>query len=103
METPIREKTILETTQTHTPSENVICDTFIGNYTLLCVKYADSPVRLQVKPPHESEWQNAVFAGIPVTLTEVGDAINLPITPCYGYRVVVDTAGAMVVAIPDPD
>ena len=96
------EITLLSTTQTHTPSENVICDTFIGHYTLLCVKFAGSPVSVQVKQPG-GEWQNAIFAGIHVQLTKQGETVNLPIAPCFEYRVATDTAGAMVVALPEID
>ena len=92
---------ILSPSQNHTPSENIICDTFAGNYTLLCVKYADSPILVQVKPPNDNAWQNAVFAGKPIQLTEAGEAVNLPIVPCFEYRVATDTAGAEVVAISD--
>ena len=103
METPIREIPILKPNQTATPDDSIICETFSGTYTLLCVKYADSPVRVQVKPPGDDAWQDATFAGIHVQLTEKGEAVNLPIAPCYGYRVVTDTAGAEVVAIPEID
>ena len=97
------ETTILSPTQTHTPDDSIICETFSGNYALLCEKYAGSPVIVQVKPPHDNAWQNAVFAGKPIQLKEKGEAINLPIVPCFSFRLKTETAGAEVVAIADPD
>ena len=90
--------TLLSPSETHTPDDSLICETFPGSYTLLCVKYADSPVRLQVKEVGSTEWRDATFAGVAKVLEKQGVTLELPITPCYAYRVITETAGAEVVA-----
>ena len=95
--------TLLKPNQTQTPDDSIICETFSGTYTLLCVKYVDSPVRLQVKEVGGAEWQDATFAGVAKVLEKQGATLELPIAPCFEYRVVTDTAGAEVVAIPEID
>ena len=93
--------TLLSPDQTETADANVLCDTFPGTYQLICVKYADSPVRLQVKEAGGTQWQDANFAGNAITLCERGASLELPTIPCYQYRCITETAGAEVVAIAD--
>ena len=47
----MQQSTILETTETQTPDNRVICDTFSGKWTLLCGQYTDSPVKIQIRLP----------------------------------------------------
>ena len=94
--------TLLESSQTETPDDSIICETFPGSYTLLCVKSTDgSPVRLQVKEVGGAEWRDATFANTAIVLAEQGATLELPITPCYQYRCITETAGAEVVAFAD--
>ena len=93
--------TLLKPNQTATPNDSLICETFPGAYTLLCVKYTDSPVRLQVKEVGGEEWRDATFAGAAMALEKQGATLELPITPCYAYRCITEEAGAEVVAFAD--
>ena len=93
--------TLLKPNQTQTPDDSLICETFPGSYTLLCVKYTGSPVRLQVKETGGTQWRDATFAGAAKVLDKQGATLPLPITPCYVYRCITETAGAEVVAFAD--
>lgn len=97
----MQQSTILETTETQTQPHRVICDTFSGTYQLLCAVYVDSPVTLQIREPNSTTWQNCVFAGEPIQLTEAGDTVEIPVTPCIAYRCVTADAGAEIIAFPN--
>ena len=95
------QRTILESNQTQTSETNIICETFSGTWLLCCVKYTGSPVKVQVKVPGGTQWQDCVFAGKLKELTDTCEDVELPITPCFQYRVITETAGAEVVAFAD--
>ena len=96
----MQQSTILETTETQTPDDRVICDTFGGKWSILCGKYTGSPVKVQIRLPGSTQWQNCVFAGEPIQLTEAGESVEIQVTPCFAYRCVTADAGAEIIAFP---
>ena len=97
----MQQSTILETTETQTPDNRVICDTFSGKWTLLCGQYTDSPVKIQIRLPGSTQWQNCMFAGEPIEFTEAGESVEIPVTPCIAYRCQTAEAGAEIIAFPN--
>ena len=90
--------TILQPTEIQTSETKIICETFTGKWFLWCVKYTGSPVKVQVKEPGGTQWQDCAFAGEPIELTEGGAGVDVRITPCYHYRCITAVAGAEIIA-----
>ena len=95
------ELALLETTETETPEDRIVCETFSGEMTVLCAQYAGSPVKLQIREPNGTEWQDCSFAGNAIVITGTGQAVEVPITPCFSIRCTTAKAGAKIVAFFD--
>lgn len=89
--------TILPSTETHTPDDQILGKDWAGEYQLLCTTYDSAEVVLQVRPQGTTTWNTAKFNGQEIKLTAVGDVLDVRLVRDYEYRLMTETAGAEVV------
>ncbi len=88
--------TLLATDQTETPDDQILGKDWAGEFQLLCTTYASDDVVLQARVPGTTTWHNTRFNGQEITLTTVGDVLDVRLVRDYEYRLTTANAGAEV-------